>query len=427
MTNHRGEENDSQDQEGANAVPSADDEGCQYVHEHCDRKGQKCGRPRHTGADGTEAEFCFWHHGRADKRGDLRQILEDLAARGTCLEGFVLAGADLRGARLLGARLDAARLRGTQLQHADLYGAHLHAAYLEGAQLQGARLIFADLEEAILWGAVFDGASLYGARLARAKLHQCRLRAVDLILANLQGAELAGVALHEANLGAAQLQGARFLNTDLRGAELRNAELDETTALSDILLDERTDLTGVHWPPGLILRNERDARVPLDLRMAATLYRDIRRSYEAHAEYSLADAFHFREMECLRRTQPRWANYLVWTPFYKFLCGYGTKPLWTFWWLFGVWAIAALLLPLLGIEVAGQTERLTLAWHLPGIGEWAVLGHGVILSLASLATLTFSNLAPATKAGEFLASAEALAGVLLAAVFIVSFARKMIR
>jgi len=41
--------------------------------------------------------------------------------------------------------------------------------------------------------------------------------------------------------------------------------------------------------------------------------------------------------------------------------------------------------------------------------------------------MTFADLTPATKWGELLASAEGLIGVLLAAVFVVSFARKIIR
>jgi len=87
----------------------------------------------------------------------------------------------------------------------------------------------------------------------------------------------------------------------------------------------------------------------------------------------------------------------------------------------------AFVLSFFGIETPRGVERLTIAWNLPGLPEVGVLWHGLIVSLASLATMTFADLTLATKWGELLASAEGLIGVLLAAVFVVSFARKIIR
>jgi len=112
-----------------------------------------------------EGTLCYWHDDGADKGGpDVKTALEEWAATGKSMEGFVLRGARLDGVRLSNPE-QGYDLRRANLLRASLCGARLFNINLEGsdllkADLSGANLNQAKLRDANLLGAVFDGASL---------------------------------------------------------------------------------------------------------------------------------------------------------------------------------------------------------------------------------------------------------------------------
>jgi hypothetical protein len=80
------------------------------------------------------------------------------------------------------------------------------------------------------------------------------------------------------------------------------------------------------------------------------------------------------------------------------------------------------LLPLTGIRNPDGSVT-TLSWP-PSL---AMFQNGFSLSLITFVTLGYGNRYPIGPAGEFLAGLEALTGILLASIFVVSFAKKVIR
>lgn len=77
------------------------------------------------------------------------------------------------------------------------------------------------------------------------------LQEADLFRANLEGASLssanaAGAIFYEANLTRCVFSGAILKGADLRGANLQNAKFDKAD-LSDVLIDERTNLVGASF------------------------------------------------------------------------------------------------------------------------------------------------------------------------------------
>jgi uncharacterized protein YjbI with pentapeptide repeats len=167
------------------------------------------------------------------------------------LEWAVLERANLERANLAEANMGRTSLRGTNLKGADLRGANL-----EGADLKGANL---------------EGAILHMARLGGANLAKANLQGADLSVA-----ELEDTIFHEAQLGKADLTLATFD----RKSSLDDACLNHVT-LANVIFDN-TDLTGVHWGKvrklGDELRvgtdeNRRSRGKPYNYRVAARTYR----------------------------------------------------------------------------------------------------------------------------------------------------------
>jgi len=291
-------------------------------------------------------------------------------------------GTDLRG------RLEQAVAERTYLGGAFLSGGG------PGTQIAGAGPI--DLSRAKLDGAYLAGAYLEGT---------C-LRAVSLRQAHIQQAYLGSSDLEGADLTSAHLWG-----TDLQGASLSGANL------WDAEIDGHTRLDGVSWGKHYVLAPERTKRFDF----AEATYRLLKQHRQNAGDYHAAGEFYFREMECIRK-QMRGFRRLLWTVFYKSSCGYGERPTWTFRWALGVVLLWGLVVfPVTGIHDADPMTPAS-AWPAP-----EAFKNGLSLSLITFATLGYGNRYPSSVVGEYLAGIEALLGIVLSSIFVVSFAKKVIR
>ncbi len=252
-----------------------------------------------------------------------------------------------------------------------------------------------------------SGAKLNGAYLAGAYLEGTCLKGANLREAHLQGAWLGFTDLSGADLTGAHLWGTDFQSSSLEGTELWDAEINSSTRLDE-----------VYWGEDYVLAAEMRGKFDF----AETTYRMLKQHRQESGDYHTAGEFYFREMECIRKQLTGYRR-LLWALFYKSICGYGERPTWTFRWAAGIilfWGF--LLLPLGGIHNPDGSTT-TLSWP-PSL---TIFQHGLSLSLITFATLGYGNRYPITPAGEFLAGFEALLGMLLGSIFVVSFAKKVIR
>jgi hypothetical protein len=321
-------------------------------------RGKKCGLE--TDPKGSQG-YCYWHESDTTKAQD--QTLR------TRLESAVKQKAYLGGAFLSGGG------PGTYLVDSDgpmdLSGANLQGAFLAGAYLEGTILKGTNLREAHLQGAWFSSADLSGSELTSAHLW----------------------------------------DADLQFSSLENAELWEAE------INTGTRLDGVYWGKDFVLGTETGGRFDC----AEATYRKLKQHRQESGDYRIAGEFYFREMECIRKQLTR-AKRVVWTIFYKSLCGYGERPTWTLRWATAIVLLWGVLLAFAGIHNPdGSTTRLS--WP-PTL---AMFQNGLSLSLITFVTLGYGNRYPISPAGEFLAGFEALSGILLASIFVVSFAKKVIR
>jgi uncharacterized protein YjbI with pentapeptide repeats len=215
--------------------------------------------------------------------------LQDAANNPLLQVSLDFSGLDLRDAVLSTAKLQRATLGKVRLQGATLAVADLTQAYLGGANLEGAFLDRACMERCYLDGACLDhtslwavnlrGASLYQATLQDAILHLANLRNADLRSATLTGADLSEAYVQAANLTAANLQSANLYEANLKGtvlteanlqhSDLRRTTLNSTSRLNGAHLDgaaidqitlEGTNLAVVDWPAVKHLGDEVSAR-----------------------------------------------------------------------------------------------------------------------------------------------------------------------
>jgi uncharacterized protein YjbI with pentapeptide repeats len=315
-----------------------------------------------------------------------------LTKKGTKLEFFESAA--VRKSNSIGALLSYAHL-----ESANLSSAHLEKAILTRANLEGANLAFANLEGGTLNYANFKNASLPCTMLYEAELSGSKLEGTDLAVANLERADLSGAHIERADLSDACLEG-----TILRGIEFpHDAKMEDVYWGNYILEEER-------W--GEEERKEHKNIITGSFRDASATYRRLKIWYTEHGLYDIAGKFFYREMEAKRKDQ-------IWKKqplqklgswFLRILCGYGEKPL------------------RVAISAAVVIFGLAIAYFLWGSFSSSSFADTLYYSVASFTALGYGQWAPQpTGWAKGVGAAEAVLGVSMLALFLVTFTRKMIR
>ena len=171
------------------------------------------------------------------------------------------------------------------------------------------------------------------------------------------------------------------------------------------------------------------------------IYRRLKQSYQKFGDTSTAGKFYYQEMEC-KRKQLKGIDKHFWYLFYKKLCGYGEKPfnvIWASLFLIFVSAFSYLFggIELLGSEVFDVTPRVidySLSLNSYGF-NWAITNIDSVLedfllclytSVITFTTLGYGDVRPIGVSRIF-ASLEAGLGIIMTALFIFVFTRKMLR
>jgi uncharacterized protein YjbI with pentapeptide repeats len=400
----------------------------------------------------------------------LLQVSLDFSALDLCQA--VLSHAQLQGAILGHVRLQGATLAVADLTQAHLSGANLDGAFLDRACLEQCALDEACLDRASLWAANLHQASLYRATLNDAILHLADLRDADLrsaVLARadlseayLQTANFTAADLHAANLYEASLEGTVLSEAQLQQSDLRRTTLSSTSRLNGAHLDEAaveqmtlegTNLAVVEWSELKRLGDEISARQrrkrllhydhagqrelkddgrkrpqerKADYLAAGRAYRSLSVALRDQGLSRAATRFQFRgEVMSRRATYHDFKAHLqsrafFLAPYYFFawllslmlgaFAGYGVHH---------VWRLALTYLVIVG-GFAG------LYW---AVGQQAHAGistlDAFVLSLTSFHGRGLQPSAGLTDPMRALAGAEAVLGLLIEALFIAAFTRRI--
>ncbi len=371
-------------------------------------------------------------------REDVLRLIEE---NGGTAEGLDLSGKifeveiDLRSRPrskiiLTGVNLSEARLGGANLRHAHLEKAILRGAHLEQTDLRRAQAQEAKMSDAQIQGANLEHAHFEGANFRRANLEQAHLRYIHLEGAVLREAHFEGADLRNARLQEARLQGAQLHDADLSRANLRGAHLHE------IGFSASTKLLRVYWGDYII--GEENRRQYL---WAADTYRQLKMWYTSVGIYDMAADFYYREMEATRKNTQRrllerfiklkaekkfsrffifgGRNFSNWFRLwiYKLICGYGERP-----WRVVIWG---------GIVLFGLA---LLYFFLRGVAPYNLtlqsFSSSLYYSAVSFTALGYGPWFNANSVRSWVQGvgvAEAIIGVFMIALFLVTFIRKMTR
>ena len=282
---------------------------------------------------------------------------------------------------------------GIDLRKLDLEEIILNKAVLRYAHLEGADLSFAQLEEADLFFAHLEGANLWQAHLEGASLSGARLEETDFLGAHLEGADLS----------VAHLEGADLRESHIEGADLRYAQFSTDTKLED-----------VNWGNYILgeerIREEEFRRESFEI--ATATYRRLKTWHKEHGLYDIAAKFYYREMEVKRKTQSwkKEPHLKLWSWVLRILCGYGEKP------------------ERVVISAATIVFGLAIAYFLWGSFSSTSFWDTLYYSVASFTALGYGQWAPQpTGWAKGVGAAEAVIGVSMIALFLVTFTRKLTR
>jgi hypothetical protein len=310
--------------------------------------------------------------------------------------------------------------KGIDLRKLNLNGIILNGASLEKARLKGTKLRNAHLEGAWLLKANLERASLIDAHLEKADLSQAHLEEASLDRAHLEEAELWGAHLERAYLWGVNFEGSYLRGAYLAGAILRLAKLSSNT-----------ELANVNWGD-YIVGEERLG----NFKVATDTYRQLKAWHASVGMHDIAGKFFFREMTA-RRNDYWWGNislptveihqtvqlkkfpkalfphkpfHWAWSALLNLLCGYGEKP------------------ERVVISAAVIVFGLAAAYSLWGSFSSSSFGDTLYYSVASFTALGYGRWAPQpTGWAKGMGAAEAVLGVSMMALFLVTFTRKMIR
>ncbi len=269
--------------------------------------------------------------------------------------------------------------------------------------------------------------SCEGYELMRANLEDAFIIELDLSYANLERANLQdghtwGINLTGANLMKANLKDANLRESKLEGADLLGANLNGA------------DLDRAHWGENCIIRNHKIAnklRAQGDAmgsaeqyQRAEDTYRIIRQRYEANGQTDTAGTFFYNEMVCKRMQMPTWSIKRFWSKGVDLICGYGEDPIRVIGFSLAVVVISALLFCVTGMSHGDNIY----AFHLTNsLGDdLHILGYAMYYSIVTFTTLGYGDMV-ALGVGKAISALEAFAGVFLNSMFLLTFAKKMIR
>ena len=403
-------------------------------------------------------EFCIFHDPSPEKDVDLfKEKLEEQMESETERHNFIgyyfPENWDFsRKEFKINARFWGATFQGTAyfseatFQDADFWGAifqdayfseaTFQDAYFEGATFQGTAYFSeatfqstgdfggATFQNAYFWEATFQNANFREATFQNANFRYTTTKEFF----EFNPKEVSGIT---------DIRGAKFffsgvVTMDLERAKFHRAHL-QNVAFVDCTWPKCKGLFG-SYTCIYEEKNMKDEDINLSFNELETNYRDLKQNMQNHGDYRTAGELYYREME-MRRKGAKTKRSRIWLEIYRILAGYGEKPQLVIRNSFVVIVLAAVLfffsgVARVGAEIPPEENPYIIDYSLDSLNlsitTFKDFGYCLYYSVVTFTTLGYGDIHPLGYS-HFLSSAEALTGAFFMALFVVVFARKMMR
>ena len=261
-------------------------------------------------------------------------------------------------------------------------------------------------------GADLDDAYILELDLSHANLERARMRNGHAYGINLSGAKLQKADLEDATLREANLADAELLGANLEGASIDRVDFGKGSIVRNHKLADE------------LSRNGDSIGAMAKFQEAEEIYRNIRQRFEATGKTDVAGRFFYLEMISKRRQMPFFSVGRFWSKLVDLICGYGEEPARVIGVSLMVILGCALLFCISGIG-HGDNEY---AFHLTN-SFWEdveILAISIYYSIVTFTTLGYGDMV-AFSWGKGVAALEAFVGVFLNSMFLLTFAKKMVR
>ncbi len=279
--------------------------------------------------------------------------------------------------------------------HAGFYKACFEDAYFEGTIFQkDANFEYAAFQEASFSEATFQNAYFSEATFQNAYFYGAVIKEyIDFVTNRIEEFDLQNTKFFFRGNITADLSKAKFYR-----AHLENVAFIDCTWPKEIYEE-------VH------MKDEE-----LSFKELETTYRNLKQNMQRHGDYSRAGEFYYREME-MKRKGSNSRKERVWLGLYNLLAGYGEKPERTA--LSSIFTISIFALLYWVLECLQYPAQNLILLH--------QLKYAVYFSFVTFTTLGLGDIRPVNDWGIVLICCEAVIGAFLIALFVVVFARKMMR
>ncbi|MGD2250954.1 MAG: pentapeptide repeat-containing protein [Candidatus Methanofastidiosia archaeon] len=314
---------------------------------------------------------------------------------------------------------DAIFKKATFQGNADFEGATFQDADFREATFQGtayfSQTTFQDaiFKKATFQGnADFEGATFQDAVFGMATFH----KKVELAIENIK----------KLDLRHAEFLFRSYITTDLTKT-LYNRVFIENVGFSDY---ERSEKNYIIYEE----EHMNDEDVNLSYTQLETIYRDLKQNMQNHGDYTTAGKFYYREME-MRRKGATIKN-CIWLTVYRALAGYGEKPGWVVRNSLIIILLGAVLfffsgVARVGADVPPESSPYIIDYSINSLDFcWNMVPdfyYCFYYSVVTFTTLGYGDIHPIGYYSHAIAFSEAFIGAFFMALFVVVFARKMMR
>jgi uncharacterized protein YjbI with pentapeptide repeats len=237
--------------------------------------------------------------------------------------------------------------------------------------------------------------------------------------------------LSPSEVGVLNLRKSQFFFKGRISADLRKALFYEAELRNVVFVN-------CTWPDNHVIYEEehmKEEDPKLSFHELEAIYRDLKQNMQNHGDYVRAGELYYREMEMRRKGTSLKSWNRLWSELYRFLAGYGEKPYLVVRNSFLVILLAAVLFFFCGVARVGTELP---PQENPDIIDYSIhsltlsietlkdFGYCLYYSVVTFTTLGYGDIHP-LGCNHVFASLESLLGAFFMALFVVVFARKMMR